>query len=93
MRSSGIKARSKTDYNNIPFGIVIPLGEKSAPATENKPSVQIKPDETFNIQLTEPYFNTLNDGLRSLGYPAGFKGVEVEIWEISFNDGSFWTKG
>jgi hypothetical protein len=84
---------SRSDLSTLPFGVVLPFGEKNVSLVEDKFSLQIIPDQTYVLQMTEPSYFTLKDNLKKLGYPTGFKGVEVEIREIGFSDRTFWTRG
>jgi len=90
-RPKELKESSGND--KYPFSMVIPYGEANDFMANKATGVEIKPNETVKIPLKENYYNTLNENLTRLGYPAKFKGVEIVIHEICFSDETLCSYG
>jgi hypothetical protein len=51
------------------------------------------PDHLLNVQLSEGEYSSIRDSLDRLGYPSKIERLELQVEEVGFSDGTFWSLG
>ena len=50
-------------------------------------------DHLLNVQLSEGEYSAIRDSLDRLGYPSKVERLELQVEEVGFSDGTFWSLG
>ena len=80
-----------------PFHFSITKGNKKS-ALEQKDTGLIfasskSSNHLLNVQLSEGEYSSIRDSLDRLGYPSKVEQLELQVEEVGFRDGTFWSLG
>ena len=80
-----------------PFHFSITKGNKKSALEQKDTGLSFESsksrDHLLNVQLSEAEYLSIRDSLDRLGYPSKIERLELQVEEVGFSDGTFWSLG